>query len=260
MGSPVSVTVADLVMEDVEQRALSTFPNPPQFWKRYVDDTCTALKSDQVEAFHLHINSIEPTIQLTLELETDGCLPFLDTQISRHQDGSSSTKVYRKKTHTDKYLNFQSHHPLAHKLAVVRTLFHRADTLCSSVEDQDHEKKHVIRALSINGYPSGVMLRSETGKDIQAHSGGDPPRATVVLPYVRNTSESIRRVLSTVNIRTCFKPHRTLSQVLVHTKNPVPRSAGKLLFIGFHAALVICPMLVKLYGHCNTGLKNTEGH
>ena len=70
MGSSVSVTVADLVMEDVEQRALSTFPNPPRFWKRYVDDTCVALQSDKVKAFHLHLNSIEPTIQFNLELET----------------------------------------------------------------------------------------------------------------------------------------------------------------------------------------------
>ena len=100
----------------------------------------------------------------------------------------------------DKYLDFQSHYPLVHRLAVVRTLFHWADTLCSSVEDQDHEKKHVIRALGRNGYPSGVMLCSETGKDAQAQSGGDPPKATVVLPYIRNILESIRRVLSTVNV------------------------------------------------------------
>ena len=198
------------------------------------------------------------TFSHTTPWSTDGCLPFLDTQISRHQDGSLSTKVYRKKTHTDKYLNFQSHHPLEHKLAVVRTLFHRADTLSSSVEDQDHEKKHIIRALSRNGYPSRVILRSETGKKTQAQSGGDPPKATVVLPYIRNTSESIRRVLSTVNIQTCFKPHRTLSQVLVHTKDPVPQEYRKA--IRFHAALVICPILEKLDGHCNSGLKNTEGH
>ena len=37
MGSPVSVTVVDLVMEDEEQRALSTFPTLPRFWKHYVD-------------------------------------------------------------------------------------------------------------------------------------------------------------------------------------------------------------------------------
>ena len=163
-------------------------------------------------------------------------------------------------THTDKYLDFQSHHPLAHKLAVVRTLFHRADTLSSSVEDQDHEKKHIIRALSRNGYPSRVILCSETGKKTQAQSGGDPPKATVVLPYIRNTSESIRRVLSTVNIQTCFKPHRTLSQVLVHTKDPVPQECRKAVVYRFLVALVICPILVKLDGHCNSGLKNTEGH
>ena len=31
MGSPVSVTVVNLVMEDVEQRALSTYSHPPPF-------------------------------------------------------------------------------------------------------------------------------------------------------------------------------------------------------------------------------------
>ena len=57
MGSPVSVTVANLVMEDVEQRALSSYPSPPPFWKRYVDDTLTALPQDQVQCFHEHLTS-----------------------------------------------------------------------------------------------------------------------------------------------------------------------------------------------------------
>ena len=37
MGTPVSVTVADLIMEDVEQRALSTYLDPPPFWKSYLE-------------------------------------------------------------------------------------------------------------------------------------------------------------------------------------------------------------------------------
>ena len=43
MGSPVSVTVANLVMEEVEQRALLSFPRPPSIWKRYVDDVFAVL-------------------------------------------------------------------------------------------------------------------------------------------------------------------------------------------------------------------------
>ena len=38
MGSPVSAVIANMVMEDVEQRALATSPVKPFFWKRYVDD------------------------------------------------------------------------------------------------------------------------------------------------------------------------------------------------------------------------------
>ena len=34
MGSPVSVIVAYLVMEEVEDSALASFPSPPRFWKR----------------------------------------------------------------------------------------------------------------------------------------------------------------------------------------------------------------------------------
>jgi len=35
MGSPVSSVVANLVMEDIETRALETFTDPPRLWKSY---------------------------------------------------------------------------------------------------------------------------------------------------------------------------------------------------------------------------------
>ena len=43
MGSPNSAVVANMVMEDVEQRALATSPVKPFFWKRYVDDVISAV-------------------------------------------------------------------------------------------------------------------------------------------------------------------------------------------------------------------------
>ena len=46
MGSPISVTIANLAMENVENRALQTFPNPPTLWKKYVDDTFVIIKKN----------------------------------------------------------------------------------------------------------------------------------------------------------------------------------------------------------------------
>ena len=61
MGLPVSVVVGSLVMEDVDWKALSTF-HPPQFWMRYVNDTCSGIPSDLVDSFHSHLNNIDLNI------------------------------------------------------------------------------------------------------------------------------------------------------------------------------------------------------
>ena len=84
MGSPVSVTVANLVMEEIESKALSTFTPAPHFWKRYVDDTCTAIPSHLVAPFHDHLNGVNEHTQFTLEIEADSSLPFLDIML-HHQ-------------------------------------------------------------------------------------------------------------------------------------------------------------------------------
>ena len=71
MGSPVSAVIANMVMEDVEQRALATSPVKPFFWKRYVDDVISAVSGNEAERLLSHLNSVEPSIQFTLEREKD---------------------------------------------------------------------------------------------------------------------------------------------------------------------------------------------
>ncbi len=63
---------------------------------------------------------MEPSIDFTYEIEEEVKLAFMDTEITHHPDGTLSTTVYRKSTHTDKYLYFNSYHRIAHKLAVVK--------------------------------------------------------------------------------------------------------------------------------------------
>ena len=49
MGSPISPVLADLVMEEIEETAISTISHPPKWWFRYVDDSHSCLRKDQVD-------------------------------------------------------------------------------------------------------------------------------------------------------------------------------------------------------------------
>ena len=165
MGSPVSVDVANIAKENIEERTLSTFHPTPRFWKRYVDDTCAALPPDQIHPFLDHLNRIEPCVQFTVEEESDGRLAFLDVQLSRNEDGTVSTSVYRKATHTNQYLAFESHHPVAHKVAVVKTLMRRAEAFLFSSVERAQEEKEITGTPNKNGYPS-----RQRGTETESHT------------------------------------------------------------------------------------------
>ena len=51
MGFPVSPIVANLYMEYLEQKALSTASHTPRFWGRYVDDTFVIHKEANKQGF-----------------------------------------------------------------------------------------------------------------------------------------------------------------------------------------------------------------
>ena len=104
MGSSLSPVIANMVMEDLEQLALSTFHNPPSTWVRYVDDVYAIVKTENVDPFHKHLNTINSSIQFTLEMETSGSIAFLDVLLTRELDGSLSTSIFRKPAHTGRYI------------------------------------------------------------------------------------------------------------------------------------------------------------
>ena len=150
MGSPVSPIVANLYMEYLEQKALSTVPNPPRFWCRFVDDTFVIHKEVNKQGILQHINSVDPAIKFIVEdNKEDGSIPFLDTIVKPEADDTLSITVYRKPTHTDQYLQWDSHHHLSAKFSVIHTLSHRATTVCSRPELLQHEKDH-LRKVSPN--------------------------------------------------------------------------------------------------------------
>ena len=70
--------------------------------------------SHKIQQLLSHLVSIETTIIFTVEVENENRISFLDYDIVCHSDGSSSTTVYCTKTHTEKYLAYDSHRPTVH--------------------------------------------------------------------------------------------------------------------------------------------------
>ena len=131
------------------------------------------LQTDLIQDFHHHRNSTEPRVQFTLETECQFAL--LDVQVAQNPDRSIDTSVHRT-SNTKKYLNSTSHHPLAHKIAVERTLHSRAHTLASSAVSRFQEELNT-RVLAQNSYPARYIQIT-------------PSQHRIVLPRTKIQSET----------------------------------------------------------------------
>ena len=73
------------------------------------------------------------------------------------------------------HYSYQQYHPLVHKLGVIRTLFHRADTIVTEYDDVKQEKAHLKSALRRCGYPRWSFHNALKAKD---KPPADPPEPT----------------------------------------------------------------------------------
>ena len=117
-------------MQDLEKRSV-TNNNDIKTWNRYVDDVLATVKKDKTDDILHTINNTTENIKFAKEEEDNNQLAFLDILLTRTDDGTINTQVYRKKTHTDQILNFNSNHPTQHKISCIRSLFNRIDTHCN---------------------------------------------------------------------------------------------------------------------------------
>ena len=117
------------------------------------------VRRGQIENLTDHLNQADESgsIKFTHEEENDGQIPFLDTLLVRRENGTVKLLVYRKPTHTDQYLAFDSHHPLHQKLGVVRTLLDRKDRVITDESDKIKEEEHIRQALARCGYPAWTV-------------------------------------------------------------------------------------------------------
>ena len=219
MGSPLAPVIANIWMEHFEDRALSTGPSTVKLWRRYVDDIFCVINGGQqeVEQYIEHLNSIHPKMRFTYELEKDRSLAFLDLKIMAKVDGTLAHTVYRKPTHTDRYLHASSHHHPRHLLSVISSLTNRAHNLCDP-EHLQTELSHIQEVLRRNGYKASRRLsRNRVRGGCQEVS-----RQAAFLPFVKGVTDKIGSVLRKYSIKTVYTPLHKVSQSLRSPKDYIP--------------------------------------
>jgi len=78
----------------------------------------------------------------------------------RREKDSFITRVYRKETHTQKYIHWRSNHSRAANLGVLKGLINRAHLLCDLKEDLLDELNLLRDVFVSNGYPCKLVNKT----------------------------------------------------------------------------------------------------
>ena len=153
-GHHFALYVANIYMEHFE--TIDSYETwilytPQAFGRDSVDDTFVildpAMQRRVLPAFEWYwrVDSIDSwEHQLA-----DGSLPFPDTLVTVEEDGSPCQMfIYKKPSHTNQYLQWDSHHSIANKYSVINSLLHRANNICSNQEQKKEELTYVAGSIN----------------------------------------------------------------------------------------------------------------
>ena len=130
-------------------------------------------------------------------------MPFLDIHVIPMHDGSLSRTVYRKPTHTDLYLQWDSHHIISSKYSVVSTLHHRARAVGSNLQLLQKEE-YLHKVLARCKYPAWALNRiklkiraqvqnnSKRGTSSSRSNSTNNQKPYMAVPYTKGLNDSLK--------------------------------------------------------------------
>ena len=231
IGKSISGPMAGIYLRWFEYTFIrnSKFSSQILLWRRMRDDVlilwkkCTHFDLNDLKQY---LNSIEERVQWTMELEEERSLPFTDILITR-LDNKLITKVYRKATHTNKYINWRSCNAKEILIGTMKTLIFRAHKLCDLQEDLQDELLFLKDTFISNDFPPRVV-----GRIFSTYKPGEKQKMesfdyTLCLPFVPGFSENLKRELQKQGIRVAFRRGQTLESLLCRLKCREPITKSK---------------------------------
>ncbi|SCV66275.1 hypothetical protein ANAPC5_01362 [Anaplasma phagocytophilum] len=80
-------------------------------------------------------------------------------------------------------------------------------------------------ALKNRNYPNRFINRAEKRMSRRRPDRAERTRDVVCIPYVKGVSGALERALRPLGVRTVYKPHRTIANVISKPKDPTPPEA-----------------------------------
>jgi hypothetical protein len=155
MGAPTSPIFSEFYLQHKEH---TTFHRILQRHKiigyfRFVDDILLIFDNTVTDINQVlsEFNSATPSLQFTMELETDNRINFLDLTI-RKNNGHFEFEIYRKPTCTDIIIPQDSCHPTEHKISAIRYLHNRNNTYSTNQDSKMKEHAIINQILHNNRY------------------------------------------------------------------------------------------------------------
>lgn len=139
--------------------------------------------------------------------------------ITRTNDLHLKHTVYRKPTHTDRYLHKTSNHHPRQKFGVIKTLVERAKRICEP-EQLGKELHYLTNVMQANGYSKKEIHRASNPRRQQnKRNEEDKPLATAYMPYFHRITDRIGKLLKKYRIRTIYIPTKKIKDILRPAKD-----------------------------------------
>ncbi|XP_074029250.1 uncharacterized protein [Leptinotarsa decemlineata] len=165
-----------------------------------------------------HLNDLHPNIK-----PTNNSLSFLDVLIKKSNNSFTHT-VNRKPTHTNRYLNANSHHHPTQTNSVLNSLIHRFINLIDR-HNKPQELSQLKSALLQNGFTDHQIDTSIRRQQTSPSSPKDPKDNNVpykaFLPYIIGVTDKISQIFKKQDIKTIFTANNQIFTFLLSPKDTI---------------------------------------
>jgi len=227
MGSPLSPVIADIVLQDLEKKALNTLRFTPQLYFRYVDDILMTVPFDSIDLTLSTFNSFHDRLQFTLELEVDRKINFLDVTLLV-ENGVLIFDWFHKSTFSGRYLNFYSQHPDCQKRGTIIGLVDRV-FLLSHPKFHNKNLEFIIHILLDNCYPLNFIfdvlnwrLKFLFNKRARVMDETMESSSFFTVPFLPNITEEFRSIFKDLNVKLSYFSLNKLNKFIKVHKDRVP--------------------------------------